>query len=270
MDEVEHIIKKTVRITDRPVVQFRLHRSYPHGCLLEVRPNAVHRYSPVAPFLAVATASYPLGPFAMCEAFPRSDYYGPSAPSYAHRRTTHPPEPAPPDGATGRGAARWFPRSLLTDRQVRRPAMPLRYRHGYAAGLHRGLEASDLNPTPKFPPRNEVLVRIAGQPKSTGLELAGDLRSFRHWFLSYAFLPCLPDPDHPVVLVRPGVVGAACHPHRRLPGQAAPSFVMLLRQHNGEGLSPPLGNTAPRGAPGRLPSARARPGPRSREGVRRS
>jgi len=59
------------------------------------------------------------------------------------------------------------------------------------------------------------------------------------------------------MLVRPGVVGAACRPHRRLPDQAAPSFVMLLRQHAGEGLSLPPGNTAPRGAPGQRPLYRA-------------
>lgn len=60
---------------------------------------------------------------------------------------------------------------------------------------------------------------------------------------------CLPDPSRPVIAARPGVVGAASHPHRRLPAQAAPSFIGLLRQPQGAGLSPPLDPTAPRGAP---------------------
>lgn len=61
----------------------------------------------------------------------------------------------------------------------------------------------------------------------------------RHWFLAYTFSSCLPEPDHPVVLACPVVVGAACHPYRRLPVRAARSFAMLLRQHNGAGLSLP-------------------------------
>ena len=35
-----------------------------------------------------------------------------------------------------------------------------------------------------------VLVRIADQPESTGLELAGDLRGVNHWFLAYTFSSC--------------------------------------------------------------------------------
>jgi hypothetical protein len=33
--------------------------------------------------------------------------------------------------------------------------MPLRHRHGYAAGFHRGLPASDLKPAREFPARHE-------------------------------------------------------------------------------------------------------------------
>jgi len=80
-----------------------------------------------------------LGPFAMREAFPRSDYYSPSAPPHSHRLTTRQPDLPRLAEHVRTGAARRFPRSLQTDRQVRRPAMPLRYRHGYAAGFHRGL-----------------------------------------------------------------------------------------------------------------------------------
>jgi hypothetical protein len=77
----------------------------------------------------------------MREAFPRSDYYGPSAPPCGHRLTTHQPDLPRLAQHDGTGTARWFPRSLQTGRQVRRPAMPLRYRRGYAAGFHRGLRS---------------------------------------------------------------------------------------------------------------------------------
>ena len=50
------------------------------------------------------------------------------------------------------------------------------------------------------------------------------MRGFQRWFLSYTFPSCLPDPRHLAVPARPVVVGAACHPPRRLPDQAAPSF----------------------------------------------
>ena len=54
--------------------------------------------------------------------------------------------------------------------------MPLRYRHDYAADLHRGLPAGDLKPAQEFPARDEGQVRTAIQPISTGFELAGNLR----------------------------------------------------------------------------------------------
>ncbi len=50
--------------------------------------------------------------------------------------------------------------------------MPLRPRHGYAADLHRGLPAGDIEPAKEFPARHEERVRAATQPTSTGLELA--------------------------------------------------------------------------------------------------
>jgi hypothetical protein len=50
--------------------------------------------------------------------------------------------------------------------------MPLRHRHGYAAGLHRGLPTSAINPAKEFPTRRNGQVRTAIQPTSTGFELA--------------------------------------------------------------------------------------------------
>jgi len=45
--------------------------------------------------------------------------------------------------------------------------MPLRYRHGYAAGIHRGPRGERPKPTPAVP-NTQALVRIADQPESTG------------------------------------------------------------------------------------------------------
>ncbi len=49
----------------------------------------------------------PLGPFAMCEAFPRSDYYGPSAPPQGHRLTTRQPDLLSLAGDSRSGTSRW-------------------------------------------------------------------------------------------------------------------------------------------------------------------
>ncbi len=58
--------------------------------------------------------------------------------------------------------------------------MPLRHRHDYAAGLHRGLRTEGTNPIPEFPVHNVIRVRAAAQPKSARFELVGtDLRSFQ-------------------------------------------------------------------------------------------
>jgi hypothetical protein len=54
---------------------------------------------------------------------------------------------------------------------VRWPTLPQRHRHGYAAGIHRGLPAGDVIPAQEFPARDEGQVRTATQPISTGFEL---------------------------------------------------------------------------------------------------
>jgi len=101
---------------------------------------------------------------------------------------------------------------------------------------------------PRSSPPVPERVRTAIQPTSTGLELAPYLRGFTRWFLAYTFPSHLPDPHHPVVLARPVVVGAAPTLPSVSPVRLLPASAQLLRQPDGGGLSPPLGNTAPRGA----------------------
>ena len=70
------------------------------------------------------------------------------------------------------------------------------------------------------------------------------LRSVERRFLAYAFPRRSPHPRRLAVPTRHGFVGAACHPSRHLPRQAAPSFTAPLRRDGGEGLSPPTQSTS--------------------------
>src|ERR1019366_9532894 len=54
--------------------------------------------------------------------------------------------------------------------------MPLQHRHGYAAGIHRGLPTGDINQPRSSPPGYAVRVRVANQPRSTRFELVVRLR----------------------------------------------------------------------------------------------
>jgi len=73
----------------------------------------------------------------MCPALPGAEYYGASAPPAALSRQRACPLPGRMPGS--RGDRKRFPRSLHTDQPGRHPAVPRQPRHGYAAGLHRGL-----------------------------------------------------------------------------------------------------------------------------------
>jgi len=151
----------------------------------------------------------------------------------------------PSTGLAGRreGDIGWFPRSLsyrsLGSVPSFAPAASPRLRRR----LRRGL------PTGVFKPlRSHLSVCTAARPRSARFEPVDLLRDVTRWFLAYTFPSRLPDPDRLAVPTRPGVVGAACHPHPRSRDQAAPSFASLLRQTSGGVLSPPLDTTAPRGA----------------------
>ena len=67
-------------------------------------------------------------------------------------------------------------------------------------------------------------------------------------FLAYSFPSRSPDPHHLAVLTRPGFVRAARHPPRHLPGQAALSFAVLLRQDQRRRSLTSTRSTAPHGA----------------------
>jgi len=102
--------------------------------------------------------------------------------------------------------------------------LPLRHRHGYHAALHRGLPAGTTSPAQEFSLRDEGARRTAPGPDPPGSSrsvIKGRMTPVPLVLLSVM----LPDPHHLAVLARPGPVGAACHPPRHLPVQAAPSFL---------------------------------------------
>ena len=111
-----------------------------------------------------------LAPFALWPAFPASDYYEASAPPGAiSRRRTCPFSRWPrevratPDGSHVH---------LVIDRRVRRPALPLRHRHGYAADIHHGLPAACHIPAGSSPDRhNDGTGTHRSQPISARFEL---------------------------------------------------------------------------------------------------
>jgi hypothetical protein len=160
----------------------------------------------------------------MRSAFPTSDYYGGSVPPRRYRWTTHLPtlDLAGPRRGRRPGGSHV---PCRIDQRARCPAMPLRPRHAYAADLQRGLPTGHINrPRSHPPPHPGWQVCTATQPTSARLELVASLRGVQRRFLTYTVPSRLPDPGRLAVPTRPVVVGAACHPPRRLPGQAAPSF----------------------------------------------
>ena len=188
----------------------------------------------------------------MCTAFPCSDYYGSSVPSVRHRPATG----LPADQlAAGREGDR-TDGSHVHSRTLRRgrcPAMPLQHRHGYAAGIHRGLPVGDMT-RPKSSLHDHIVVevRVALQPPSARFELVGLLRGVQS---------LVPHVHLSVLLAGPGPSGSA-GPSRRCQGCCPPppssreirlpsASTSPLRRADGGVLSPPQGSRTPRGARGR-------------------
>ena len=135
--------------------------------------------------------------------------------------------------------------------------MPLQHRRGYAADLHRGLPTGDITRSRSSRhDENAVPVRAATQPISARFELVALLRSVQ---------PLVPHVRLSVSLAEPGPSGSADPPRRcrgllpTLPGvsriRLPPATTGPLRRPSGEGLPPPLGSRAPRGARSRRPRA---------------
>ena len=122
IDEVVQIIKPTVGIVGRPLMQLGLDSQYSRLGQLGRRPRSVgiHRRPPA--FHNLPANSLP--PFAMWTAFPSSDDDEGSVPypeAISRRRACPPPATNQP---AGRAAPGRFPRSPPTRRRGRRPPSP--------------------------------------------------------------------------------------------------------------------------------------------------
>ena len=235
-DEVKQIVEPTMRIVARPAVQPGLDLQYPP--LSPERASRqitrIHQRSPGLPALPLLTC-WPPSP---CGRLSRP------------RTTTGPPPRPVPSAddvpalpACWPHAARAAPAGShvhrKADRRVRRPALPLRHRHGYAAGIHHGLPAGVHMPAREFPATRRQRVRTAPSPYPPDLS----------WWAVKGRQALVPLVHLPVSLAGPAPSGSTStfrhcqgcsRPPRRLPDQAALSFTRPLRRPGGKGLSPPL------------------------------
>lgn len=177
------------------------------------------------------------------------DYYGGSAPPPVGRPTVCPARRTSP-AATARAAQGWFPCSLV-DRSTEEapdstpatsPWLPR------STSPRPPLSPADMSGSSPASAMREI--GCASPPAQIRQVRAGaSLRGVERRFLAYTFPPRSPHPRRLAVPTRHGFVRAACHPSGHLPEQAAPSFTAPLRRDDGEGLSPPLNQQAPHGAP---------------------
>src|SRR6266540_6645309 len=179
-DKVEQVIKPAVRLVTSPTVQLRLDLQYPSLGPEQRRLQfvGIHRRSP--PGLPVPQAADLLVPFAVYVPLTRSDYYGTSATTRRHRRTTHLPT------ATAGGSVGSLP-TFITVRSTGEAASstpaasPRLRRRPSAWPPHRHRETGFEVAAPPG------AACAASRPKSVRFEPVEHLRGFKHWFLSSTF-----------------------------------------------------------------------------------
>jgi hypothetical protein len=141
----------------------------------------------------------------MYAAFPRSDYYGGSAPFRADQRSVR-SATRPRWTRGGRQDAKRFPCSLRTVCWSRSPTVPQRHRREYTAEFLTAFPSAIGNV-------REVRHREGGcasPPAQIHQVRAGtSLRDVKRRFLAYSSPSRSPDPRHLAVLTRPGFVRAA-------------------------------------------------------------
>jgi len=168
-----------MRIVVHPTVQLGLDLQYPLPGSQQAQQwfTRIHQRSPGIPALRLLTCWLP----SPCDRLSRS------------RTTTEPPpRPVPsaddvPALPPALAARQWTATPdgshvhLEVDRRARRPALPLRHRHGYTADLHRGPPGRLSHRGQKFSnPAQRSRVRIAASPYPPDLRLVGRLRGVKH------------------------------------------------------------------------------------------
>jgi hypothetical protein len=153
------IIEPTAWAGRRPLVQLRLHAVYSGLGLGEVGPQCAGIHQRPPPCAALLRTHWTPSPGGRLSRPQTTRVLRPtSAASADDEPSRRADEACPVEGPPG-----WFPRSLPTVRRGRRPAMPLRHRHGYAADLHRGLLASDID-RPRSCPHDRASTRRCPAP----------------------------------------------------------------------------------------------------------
>ena len=111
----------------------------------------------------------------------------------------------------------WFPRSALTARRTRCPALPLRHRHGYAADLPHGLPADPTRPARESPvpgcaPQSDPYPQVGGRrTRLRGVDAGSSLAPFRLACRTRAVWRCRPVPSSSGLLSPlPAPPGSGC------------------------------------------------------------
>jgi hypothetical protein len=154
----------------------------------------------------------------------RSEYYGASVPPHGPRSDTDPPRPrtgGPRPGAT----ARRFPRSLLTDRPGRHPAVPRQPRRGYAADIHHGLRH---RPNDSIPETTASFLKggraLHTDPYPPGWSRHNSYGASDTDSLTLYLLALIAEPAPSGSTGTSRRCRGCSHPPRRSPAQAAPIF----------------------------------------------
>ena len=179
-DKVEQVIEPSTSIVDSPLVQLGLDLQYSQPP--PRRGSATtRRCSPATSWHSSNRTANSLGPFAMCTAFPCSDYYGPSAPSRRHQPTVDLPADQLAAGREGRPRNGSHVHHVPVDR-IGAQLSPCSLANGYAAGIHRGLPTDVNGRLRSRLARASGSTRTAARPASTRLEPVPHLRGFNRWF----------------------------------------------------------------------------------------
>jgi len=217
-----------------------LHLRYPPERRHRRLPGEAPPFDGGASFGITASSlfSVPLPPFPMHRAFPAR--ITTAAPSHPARSAVGAPIPPRSLDANVAGTpTRWFPCSLLFARRRRSPTVFQRPRHRCAAGLPCDLTRRHPYTASKVLAAIENGETRRARPRSARFESVSVLKDTTpvpRVLLSVTLAGPSPSGSTGTFPLRQG----CSHPHRHHPAPAALSYVHLLRQANGDGLSSPL------------------------------
>jgi len=229
--KVEQVTEPAGGVLSRPAVQFGLHSPYRQLGRIRIRPDGgtgIHQcvFGHYFPSLDDT-----LPPFPMCAGFPRLGVLRRLRPIRAFGGHRAYPDTSPWKGLTKRSAHGWFPRSLLSGRRVRHPALPLWHRCGYAV---------DNSPQPPRPGIEDPSGSSPPQQyKASAHHKPARIHRVRAGTCSRGVTKPVPLVYLPVLLTTPGPSGSpeptrlcrgCSRPPRRSPDWTSSSFTPPLRR----------------------------------------